>query len=324
MHYLNEKISSSHTITTRMKPTLYALAASLLLCCCALSPISLCAASAAKPLEEYANYEETRGELRKAEEYLSKEKPAKAAKCYRKAAKLQDAPARKAEFLYREAQCLLKARKIHDARKAYLALLKDHLYYIPLDDVLAQLRELADDFENGRGSFLGISDPQAAIDLYELLIRHEPGLQQSLPDRLALAAKLEKDGQIEKAVDVYQEVIKYIPDDADTRFGLAQLLDRSARKLDSDGALSRAVIREVKRFLEVAPADDPRRETANGFLTRARNHEGARLLERAEFYLAKHHCKPEVARRYLNDLRTDYDDTPAGERAKKILQERNW
>lgn len=292
-----------------------------LIACLVAAVIPAFADSTANPLADFENFSETRALVRNAEEALSRENYKAAAKNYRKAAKIQSNEGKRAEFLYLEAQNLLRAGKPHDALDAYRNLLDEHLYNIPLENVLDQLRTLAEDFENGRGTFLGISNPEAAINIYTIIIRYEAGIQQSLGDRLALAAKYEKAKKVEEAVETYQQIIKLAPDDAETRLRLARLLDRESAKRDSDGHLGKAAIREANSFLQQAPKDDERRDEARKIIQDAREREAARLLERAQFYLNKHHYRPQTARRYLLDLNRDYHDTKAGADAKSVLDE---
>ncbi len=280
----------------------------------------LIAGSAINPLEDFEAFSETRAYTRVAEECLAEEDYKGAAKQYRKAAKIQTNEAKRAEYLYLEAQNLLHAKKAHDALTAYRNLLEEHLYNIPLEHVLEQLRELAGNFERGEGTFLGIKDKGMGIDIYKLIIKYEPAIQQSLDDRLTLAGKQEADGALDDAVNTYQEIIKLMPNEPNTRYGLARLLQKISLKGDSDGSIVRAAVREARRFLEVAPKDDPRRPEIDQLFLETKNREAARLLERAEFYLNKYHYKPDVARRYLIDLLKKYDDTPAGERAKSLLE----
>ena len=279
----------------------------------------LSAGSAINPLEDFEAFSETRAFTRKAEECLAEKDYKGAAKQYRKAAKIQVDERKRAEYLYLEAQNLLQAKKDHDALDAYKVLLADHLYHIPLENVLEQLRELAGNFERGEGTFLGLKDPVLAIEIYKLIIQYEPAIQQSLDDRLTLAGKQDAEKKWEDAVKTYQEIIKLLPDDPDTRYGLAKVLQKISRQGDSDGSIGRAAVREARRFLEVASQNDPRRAEIGQLFEETKNREADRLLERAEFYLVKYHYRPEVARRYLIDLLKEYDDTPAGTRAKELL-----
>lgn len=271
--------------------------------------------------KELSIFAATKAYNKDAEMHLAEKEYAKAAKCYGKIEKIQENDADKAQYLYLAAQNYLRGKKNYSAKKCYVRLLENYIYHIPLENVLEQLRELADAYERGEGTTFGLKDPDAAIEIYKFIIRHEEAIQQSLDDRLTLAAKLEKARKPEEAVNTYQEIIKQLPNDPDTRYRLARLLDNMASEGDSDGVRSRAATREAKKFLSIASANDPRRDEAERIIKVSREREGERLLERATFYLVKYHRKPDVARRYLMDIRRDYSDTPAGERAEQLLNE---
>ncbi|MGN0867540.1 MAG: hypothetical protein ACI4SG_07710 [Oligosphaeraceae bacterium] len=277
--------------------------------------------STTNPLEGFQRFSETRAWVREAEECLEREDYKGAAKLYGKAAKIQEEEPKKAEFLFLQAQNLLRAKKPHAALEVYTNLLENHIYHIPLEIAMEQLRQLADDFQHGRGTFLGMDDPITSIHIYTMLIRYQADVTRSLDDRLVLAAKQKEEGMVEDAVDTYQQILKALPDNPDARYGLAKLLDDTAAKRDGDGAIGKAAVREARSFLANAAPDDPRREDAARIIQDCRNREAERLWERAQFYLSKYHRKPQVARRYLIDLQRDYDDTPAGRRAKLQLVE---
>ncbi len=279
------------------------------------------AESTTNPLEGFQRFSETRAWIREAEECLEREDYKGAAKIYGKAAKIQEEESKKAEFLFLQAQNLLRAKKPHAALEAYTNLLENHLYHIPLEIVMEQLRQLADDFQNGRGTFLGMDDPITSIQIYTMLIRYQADVTRSLDDRLVLAAKQKEEGMVEEAVETYQQILKVLPSNPDARYGLARLLDDTAAKRDGDGTIGKAAVREARRFLADANPEDPRREDASRIIQDCREREAERLWERAQFYLSQYHYKPQVARRYLIDLQRDYDDTPAGRRAKLQLAE---
>ena len=289
--------------------------AAILLICVGLSGQE----SSLTPLEDYASFEAEHELVTRAQEYLDAGKYVKAAEQYRRAAKLQTTAEKRAGYLLHEAENLLVGKKTHRARQVYLELVNNYRFYIPLHSVLEQMRELADNFEHGRGTMLHLPDPAAAIEIYQKIVECQPGGEQSLPDRLVLGKKLESDGQGAKAVSLYQETVKLLPENADVRLALAQCLSGLARKSDGAGELSRAAMREAESFLKLASPEDPRRALVTEILARAQNDEAARLLARAEFYLVKYHYRPEVARRYLLDILRDYPESTSVDRVKELL-----
>ena len=80
-----------------------------LIACLVAAVIPAFADSTANPLADFENFSETRALVRNAEEALSRENYKAAAKNYRKAAKIQSNEGKRAEFLYLEAQNLLRA-----------------------------------------------------------------------------------------------------------------------------------------------------------------------------------------------------------------------
>ncbi|MBO7742507.1 MAG: hypothetical protein J6S21_08140 [Victivallales bacterium] len=277
------------------------------------------ASESLNPLEKFDQFVAQRRNIKQAEKHVSEGEYKKAAKSFRKAAKEQVTPEKTAEYYLREAESFLMAKKCSKAKEAYTALLEKHLFHIPLDRVLEQMRELADHFENGRGTFLGIDDPGAAIQIYETIIKYQPSVEESIEDRLVLAGKLAAYGSTAEAVNKYQELIKMVPSNPNPRFNLGKLLFSLIRTGDGDGQRSQAAVRELKSFLELAQENDPRRAEAEDLIYKARCREAERLLERAEFYLNKHHYRPAVARRYLHDIQREFHDTPAAAKAKEIL-----
>lgn len=277
------------------------------------------ASESLNPLEKFDQFVSQRRNIKKAEKQVAEGNFKEAAKSFKKAAVEQVTPEKTAEYYLREAESYLMAKKSSKAKEAYTNLLEKHLFYIPLDRVLEQMRELADDFENGRGTFLGFDDPGAAIQIYEMIIKYQPSVEESIEDRMVLAGKLAAYGSQAEAVNAYQEIIKMVPRDPNPRFNLGKLLFTLIRTGDGDGQRSQASIRELKTFLELAPAGDPRRAEAESLIYQARCKEAERLMERAEFYLNKHHYRPAVARRYLHDVQREFHDTPSAAKAKETL-----
>lgn len=276
--------------------------------------------SSLTPLEDYDTFQQEQELVLQAQEYADAKKYVRAAEQYRRAAKLASSSEKRASYLVREAENLLLGKKSHRAKKVYFDLVNNYRFFIPLHTVLEQMRELADYFEHGTGTFLRFDDPGVAIEIYREIVKCQPGGEQSLNDRLVLGRKLEADGQCEEAVKVYQETVKLLPRNPDVRLALAQCLSKLATKSDGDGELSRAAIREARSFLEFASPDDPRRELATEIMTRAKDDEAKRMLSRAEFYLVKYHYRPDVARRYLLDVIREYPDSTSTPVAKALLE----
>lgn len=276
--------------------------------------------SALNPLENFEVFTAERGFIREAEAAADEGDYVEAAALYRKACKLQNSAAKQAGYTLQEAQMLLLSKKRSNrAREVYVTLLEKYLFHIPLESVIEQMRELAGDYEQGIGTFLGIKDSMASIEIYKLIVKYQPAIEQSLEDRLILARKQEAAKLYQDAVDTYQALVKLAPENPDTRLGLALLLEKLAKDNDGDGQRTAASIREANRFLELSSPSDPRRPAAEAVITNGKNAQAAQLVELAKFYLIKYHYRPEVARRYLHDVQREYPDTPAAREAKEIL-----
>ena len=274
------------------------------------------------PIVLEAQEDGARGLFREAEEAASRGKYAKAAKYYKRLAEQQRNPSLAAACVHRQAELLVQAGKAFHAKVAFEKLLEGYPFQIQLERVLEQLRALADDFEQGRGTTFHLRDPRAAIAIYRLIIKHQPSIERSLEDRMVLAKKLELEKMWEDAVALYQETIKKAPKDPDCRFQLAKVLHYLARHDgDSDGERSKAAIRQAESFLQLAREKDFRREQAKTLIAECREDEGARMLERAKFYLGKYHFRPQVARRYLHDILRQLPQTAAAREATDILKE---
>lgn len=256
-----------------------------------------------------AEYHETTGNYRKA------------AKFYQAAKKLSGSRRQTAALQNKVADCLLLAGKIHRAREAYELLLKEYPLFVRYDQAIEKLRQLADGYEQGKGTFLGLKDPHAAVAVYELIIRETPAVHVSLNDRYKLVSLLLQLDREEEAANVYLAILKADPSQAETRLRLARLLLRLSSKGDGDGRKLRAAAREATAFLATVADKHPDRQEAESILRQAHEIQGARVLQQARFYLMKTHYRPEAARRYLHDTLRDYADTLAATEARTLLQQ---
>ncbi len=285
----------------------------------ALLPVAGFCASDTDALENFERFSQERAQIRLAEEKIEAGELIDAGKIYGKIAKEQQDAQRAAGLYYQQAQCYLKGKKPHKAREVYMKLLNSYLFYIPIEEVVEQLRELSDLFWRGEGTLLGLSDPDASIELYRVIIKYQPAIALSLNDRMVLVQKLADRARYEDAISTSQETIKLAPENADVRLQLGKLLVLLAKRGDGDGQRIRAAMREAESFLKLASADDPRRSEAEEIITLGREMCAERLLERADFYMNKYHYRPAVARRYLHDIIRDYPDCSLVSKANEML-----
>ncbi|MFA6929178.1 MAG: tetratricopeptide repeat protein [Lentisphaeria bacterium] len=244
----------------------------------------------------------------------------KAAKIYGQLSKLYTEKANIAFLLAKQAKCQLLAGKIHVAKENYEALIKGYPLYMSYEKTVDELRQLADCFEFGKGTFLGIHDKQTATAIYELIVRETPAIHVSLKDRLKLAELLLEIDNPEEAANVYQAILKKDPEQNDVRLKFALLLERFSRRGDGDGRKLRAAVREAHTFLAKTPAQHPGRAQAEQLLRNAQETQADRLLIQARFYLKRRHRRPDAAKRYLLDITREFPGTRAAQDAKDILR----
>ena len=243
-----------------------------------------------------------------------------AAKAYRKLAKDVTERNVRAELYHREAFCWQRAKKSQKAFDRYKELLQQYPLYISYDEVVPQLRQLAQAFLDGNGTFLGLRDRDGAIEIYKLIILDTPTNKESPADRTKLAKLLVDAGREEEAVNTYAELLKQYPENDDSRLEMAQLLMELSRKSDGDGSRLRAAERHAKIILERNP-EYKKREEAEALIEDAREREAQRLLNMAMFYLKRSHYRPEAARRYANELILQFQGSAAAWEAKRLLDE---
>ncbi|MBQ2336368.1 MAG: hypothetical protein II381_08645, partial [Victivallales bacterium] len=187
------------------------------------------------------------------------------------------------------------------------------------EHVVEQLRQLAEWFIVGDGTFLGIKDKDTGIQIYELIIREAPAVQVTLKDRLRLAELLDGSGRGEEAVVVYQAILRQEPGNWDVRAKLALLFLKLSKNGDGDGAKLRAAVREANIVLESNP-NNPLAKDLKRLCRDAEAEEANRLLKNGEFYLLPAHRRPTAARRYMHDVIMKYPDSNAAKEARRLLK----
>ena len=270
-------------------------------------------------LSGFALFEKLRAMKLEAQSAMVKEDYVEAAKIYRRMARYEKNRARSAAYLLRGADCLMQAKKGHRALEEYTNLLENYPLYVPYEHVVEQLRQLAEWFIVGDGTFLGIKDKDTGIQIYELIIREAPAVQVTLKDRLRLAELLEGSGRGEEAVVVYQAILRQEPGNWDVRAKLALLFLKLSKNGDGDGAKLRAAVREANIVLQSNP-DNPLAKELKRLCRDAEAEEANRLLKNGEFYLLPAHRRPTAARRYMHDVIMKYPDSNAAKEARRLLK----
>ena len=270
-------------------------------------------------LSGFALFEKLRAMKLEAQSAMVKEDYVEAAKIYRRMARYEKNRARSAAYLLRGADCLMQAKKGHRALEEYTNLLENYPLYVPYEHVVEQLRQLAEWFIVGDGTFLGIKDKDTGIQIYELIIREAPAVQVTLKDRLRLAELLEGSGRGEEAVVVYQAILRQEPGNWDVHAKLALLFLKLSKNGDGDGAKLRAAVREANIVLESNP-DNPLAKDLKRLCRDADAEEAVRLLKNGQFYLSPAHHRPTAARRYMHDVIMKYPDSNAAKEARHLLK----
>lgn len=243
-----------------------------------------------------------------------------AARLYNRLAAMVSERDVKAALYLREAYCWKKANKTHMAFERYRETLQQYPLYISYEEVVPRLRELAQAFLDGNGTFFGLRDRESAIGIYKLIILETPATEETAGDRMKLAELLVAAGREEEAVNAYADLLRQQPENDDARLEMAKLLMELSRKSDGDGSRLRAAERHAKIILERNPEYSGKDEV-QVLVQEAREQEAGRLLGMAEFYLRKSHCRPEAAKRYINELLLQYQGTAASWKAKRLLDE---
>lgn len=244
----------------------------------------------------------------------------KAAKRYMKLSRQTKDQKTQAGWMLRAADCLYTANKSHRALEIYKKLLATVPFFVPYEHVVGKLRDIAERFIDGHGTFLGLRDPQTAIGIYELIIREVPSIHVSLQDRMRLAELQRKQGRAEEAANTYQTILKLNPNLDDVRLDLAMLLAKLSKSGDGDGAKLRAALRHATAVKENQP-NHPRIEEIEQLLLEAKEQEAQQMLDLSKFYLRPSHLRASAARRYLIDLIKDFPETKAAKEAEKLLQQ---
>ena len=243
-----------------------------------------------------------------------------AAKMYHKlAGKLAERDLQAALYM-REAFCWERAGKAHNAFECYRNTLQQFPLYISYDEVVPRLRQLAQNFLDGNGTFLGIRDRESAIAIYKLIILETPANSESPQDRTKLAKLLVDAGREEEAINAYAEMLRQYPSMYDARLEMAQLLMDLSRKSDGDGCRLRAAERHSRIIMEMNP-NYQRKEEVLALIEEAREREAQRMLGMAQFYLRRSHYRPEAAKRYINELILKYQGSASAWEAKRLLDQ---
>ncbi len=273
-----------------------------------------------EPKTDFSKFLENKYLLSDAQLNESLGKYKKAAKQYLDLSKRTEDPKTKAAFILSAADCFLLMPKNHRALEEYKVLVKEYPLYIPYGHVVEQLRQVAQNFVDGNGTFWGIRDRDAAVEVYRMILHEIPSVHVALQDRLRLSELLVELDRGEEAVNEYQTILKQDPSMVDIRIDLALLLSALSKKHDGDGSRRRAAVRHARLAMEQAP-DHERKAELDAVLVDAQEADAASMLEQAKFYMVRSHRRLHAARRYLYDLQLKYPKTKAAAEAAQLLED---
>ena len=200
-------------------------------------------------------------------------------------------------------------------------MLESYPLHVPYDRVLPRLRQLAADFERGKGSWFGFRNRNKAIAAYELILQETPVGSGAIQDSLTLGGLLTAADRPAEAIVVYREALKRFPGDplsAPMRLELGRLLTDASRTGDGDGQVARQAARELDAFIKSKP-DDPRRNDAQFLLSLIDARRAEALYDLARFYLRPAHRREAASRRYLAAVIRDYPNSTAATRSADLL-----
>ncbi|MBT3376793.1 MAG: tetratricopeptide repeat protein [Lentisphaerae bacterium] len=228
-----------------------------------------------------------------------------------------------AQFTFRQAECLFRAGELHDAYEVYEELLEKHPLHAPFADILQRLRDLAERFARGEGTFLAVRNRALAADIYEGILERAPTGQRAAGDTLRLAELQTAMGTPDDAVFTYRQLLKAFPrakEVADARLALGRLLLEVSGRGDGDGTLARQARSQLEAFIRHNPKHE-RRGEADLLLAIISERQARSLYELGEFYQRDAHRRAPASRKYLHDVLHEYPDTTYAVLARLLLEQ---
>ena len=271
--------------------------------------------------EGYSKYARQKDLMRRGEEAESRGRFGAAATAYSKSRVQAIDNRTRAQLCLREAECWAQHGSPYKAFAAYKELLEAYPLHVPYDRVLPRLRQLAGDFERGKGSWFGFRNRAKAIAVYELVLQETPVGSGAIQDSLNLGGLLTTADRPEEAIAVYREAVKRFPGDPQApqvRLQLGRLLAGASRTGDGDGQVARQAVRELDAFIKAKP-EDPQRADAQFLLSLIDARRADALYDLARFYLRPAHRREPASRRYLAEVMRDYPGSTAAVRAADLL-----
>lgn len=226
-----------------------------------------------------------------------------------------------ARLKFRQAECFFHGGKLHDAYAVYEDLLDNYPLYMPLDETLKRLRDLAERFARGEAVFLGVRNRALAADIYEAILGRAPTGPQAAGDTLRLAQLQADMDNTDDAIFTYRDLLKRFPrakEAAEARLAMGRLLLETAGRGDGDGSLARQARHQLESFIRHYPTHE-RRNEADLLLEIASERQAKALYDLGEFYQREAHRRLPASRKYLNDVLREYPKTTQAVLAQLLL-----
>ncbi|HAR67770.1 MAG TPA: hypothetical protein DCR55_16415 [Lentisphaeria bacterium] len=225
--------------------------------------------------------------------------------------------------------CYDRLGKPHPAADKFARAVDEFGTFIPFAVVQQHQIDIANRFyfgEKERMMGLAFSNVDKALEIYDSVAEHAPygALTPTALYRGGLIAQQLKNygGAIER----FEKLLKRFPPNhslaVDTRVDLANTLLLWAAQGDGDGTLVARAKRELETLRKTA-GEHARIAEIDSLLGSSREMEAARLLYLGEFYQRDAHPRFDAARRYLQQVVTNFSDTASAGAASALLSALN-
>jgi len=260
--------------------------------------------------------------LRRAKKYENKQNYKKAANNYKRLSELYETKTAQAAAIGHAATCYYKAEKYQESFAEYLNLINNYSMKINFDDAINRIRNIAEKVARGEGEFLSIKNRALAIEIYRYILKNAGASNNAPQDTFRLINLLEEEKEPDVAIALCQDYLKNFPNANKkglVRLKLCQLLLKKSEKSHGDIQISYRINLHLNEFFANNP-NHPNLELAKNLRMVNNEHCAEKILALGKFYLAKSHRRIPAAKRYFNEVITDYPKTSSAITARIQLQ----